>query len=370
MNTTSTSFEYVHDTSLDYRLPDKRTAVRPVEPVSSYVAEVMPDDIAAVRAGSLSVSAFEDNAERLAEQVAAPDAPTRTESVIALADAAMLESAILGLGGRVRSKSYALTDRMADRIGESASLTYEGIIGRNPLTHDPRLFTQGATGEKELLFYAAHKQIERHLSASITAVRSALAQQDPGIVSDLLRGVVTRGIESVRGEFATLRNELDAESFDAIRPLFGEQTQRNIPGPSGNYSAGMVTLDDLLIGDREDVRTYNGHKMMQRSLYPGSTVADDAFAGREDMRMAEASATQGRTINVAASTSPEVRKAASEVFALMAEVRRMHVSSAAKHIADVLKDDNVKGTGGQSHLRRYLTMPIDMYSDASSLLQS
>ncbi len=286
------------------------------------------------------------------------------ERAIALLDLKMLESAFVHSNWAAPEKLTQLIDKLSGP--EIPMLTYEELVGTNP-KGDLRLFTTGAIGDTERMFYEAHRNTESNLARAISKMRTAIgilieSGENGGEV--MLRNVsetLTQSTESLSPMLLTMRNlgMMPLGHFDTFRGFFNPHPIRGLKGPSGAFSARFYTFDLLLRGNLLP-EEYIEYIDTNRPYYSkaGRDGVDEAFELREG----------GNTLADLCkkyNDPTEIRPHIDRLIKFMDAFRKMHKLAVAKQIPAALSG-SITGTGGEVNVRDFLTRRIGMEKPANN----
>ena len=279
-------------------------------------------------------------------------------SSLALFDSVMIERALQHAGRPVPVVVEQLIKTVADQLNCLPALTYEHVIHSNPLQTDPRIFTEPKEGRGEFFFYSVHREIEAALAETICKLRSALLRSS----SSDEAVCVLEGIEALRGGMMQLIRELPPKEFNRFRPFFNNDA-RNLPGPSGFFSAGVYVLDAYLTGSHPDMRAFLALKAKSLQLYP-ATCAQQRFTGIMDIHNAHMSLHQRGDLLSEEYFPPKLRR---RIASAMAEARRAHFRLCKFFLPELFVDYEKTGTAQVSGVPTFLLKPIALYEQIAAM---
>ncbi|MBM3231599.1 hypothetical protein FJZ28_04735 [Candidatus Peregrinibacteria bacterium] len=340
----------------------KRTPRRPLNDLSTFVVERLPTLLADTKAQELH-----DEAEQLASQAD----PTGRESALALLDAAMLQRAVLSVGGKPGPEIAGLVEHISGSIESIPGLTYEGVIHANPLQADPRVFGSGESARAELFFYDVHARIEQQLAIVISRLFQLLAA-DEGDTESTREAIAAAqdGFHVMQKGFRALMHDLSKDAFSSMRRYFSNDHVQGMSGPSALFSAGVYCLDSLVQGQTAKVRAFQReHKFLRQEYYPRTTAMGDGFVGITDMQKANSYVAQGRTISLHTQCSDHagLSEDYAQLLHIGGQTRKMHMGVVKTFLPEVwtttpTEVDGAKGTAGTSP-KQIFDESIRMYDE-------
>lgn len=378
---------------LPIRLPEQRTPKRPLETVSDFVVNELPD---AIHAGDVA------RLRGICSNISETDVG---DPHVALLDLKCMERAFMALNEKRPDALMNATNVRAEKLKINPALTYEDVILRNPLLEDPRFFTRQNLQKSEHLFYAVHREIELHCCSTFKMMRSLLNDQfylgsnpprasivnpildfprsfmGPGfeeMAASMLLPVndvtyaqkvgpgVAGGILRMHSALERLQTELPREDFASFRGYFQPDEERNAPGPSGKFSAGMYCLDECIAP--AEFSAYNERKFQEIQHFPTTTAIRNQVIGQDDMRHLRNISGKRSVINVLADiedTHPNentdyIHKARMAIPKLMKNMRSLHYRIMLQFLPEIKS-----GTGGEKDIRSYVAAPIQLYTRLS-----
>ncbi|MCA6116793.1 hypothetical protein J6524_18085 [Bradyrhizobium sp. WSM 1738] len=126
-------------------------------------------------------------------------------------------------------------------------LSYEDMILTNPVQSDPRVYCLGAAGVEERDFCLGHQLIESELQLAIEALLELrdTAEADAGHCL----AVCLECLESAKFILTRFYEHMSPDLFGQFRVFYGKNPYKNRLGPSGRFSARIVAVSVLLVGD-------------------------------------------------------------------------------------------------------------------------
>lgn len=346
--------------------PARAEPMRPLGEVSDFVTEKMPALLAGIHSGTLDTREYVQTALNQASRglndiVPIVNFPSHRMNSLAHLDACMLRESVLAHDDAANSEVLdALVRRTANLSNSAPALTYEGVIYANPITEDPRTFSEGNDAQAEMLFYECHRRIERNLAQTLFHL-SALLRSSAGSREKkaFVYESLVPAIERVTADMGNLLVELPEESFGSFRRYFSPSSRRNLKGPSGLFSAGVYALDAYCIGNHPAMESFQAGKLADESYYPSTTILKHDFAGRADMHEADQAVREGQTL-----LSSNIPSALAEVASQILKMRKVHFGIASKFVMKHLGAEI--GTAGKN-IREFLQRPINAYMDVAQI---
>ncbi|WP_426441175.1 hypothetical protein [Bradyrhizobium genosp. P] len=126
-------------------------------------------------------------------------------------------------------------------------LSYEDMILTNPVQSDARVYCLGAAGVEERDFCLGHQLIESEFQSAIDALLELrdVAGADAG---QCLARCLER-LESASGVLTGFDERMSPDLFSQFRVFYGKNPYKNTLGPSGRFSARVVAVSVLLVGE-------------------------------------------------------------------------------------------------------------------------
>ncbi len=362
MNNQSLTIDQIPEPSEMKRLP-----LRPLGTVSDFVALELPNFIRDVKKGNRQVDELSNTVEELCEHTNIRQRPTTLGHL----DLFMLRTSIASLKGKVGEKIQTLCEQYSMAIGSLGVLTYEDLIHANPLETDPRVLTN----RSELFFYGAHRKIETACSEIVCLIEELLSKQnDSEIIADGVRESVCPRLQLIQKQMEQMNTDLSVDDFTRMRPFFMAYGQEKMRGPSGNFSAGIFSVDSLIYGQNVEMQAFQLMKLCDLKYYPMTTAHHDSFSGRNDMITSHAHGLKGHTVHaILANGSDESRSVLRTTLTAMSNIRKVHFGLARKFIVEPLvaegqlEESEIEGTA-RHKLKSYLMKARTIYDDAISSL--
>ncbi|MFH0302484.1 hypothetical protein AAFX91_36005 [Bradyrhizobium sp. 31Argb] len=243
---------------------DRGQRKRPLGLVSNVVADQLPHFIAeikgserpdeAVKALGSSINAMIASADHDGQLLKLPDpdfAVAKTD-VQYLVNCAYQMSAFAGLDpvqaeltvGEALSRLARLSCQRQPSI---EVLSYEDMILTNPVQSDPRIYCLGAAGVEERDFCLGHQLIESELKLAIAALLELRDAADADAHQCL--ALCLERLESANYVLARFFEHMSPDLFSQFRVFYGKNPYKNRLGPSGRFSARVVAVSVLLVGE-------------------------------------------------------------------------------------------------------------------------
>ncbi|WP_244563878.1 hypothetical protein [Ensifer aridi] len=126
-------------------------------------------------------------------------------------------------------------------------LSYEDMILTNPLQSDPRVYCLGSAGVEERDFCLGHQLIESELQSAM----DALLELRDAVGADARQclAVCVERLESAICVLARFYERMAPDLFGQFRVFYGKNPYKDRLGPSGRFSARIVAVSVLLIGE-------------------------------------------------------------------------------------------------------------------------
>jgi hypothetical protein len=330
---------------------EQRAPDRPFEALSSYVVETMPMVLDDIRKGHTHVDELIKGAEARVPFFRMSVFANPKARDLAGLDAKMLEAAIVHSGGTPKRGLATLVDDLSRATGMKAGITYEDLIFINPLKSDPRLFTTGEAGRAERDFYLGHRLLEDPLRQAVQKCKDASevlqVRGKQGIVkAGTLLHEAQRLFIPVTSYTSQIGQNMSKESFKIFRQYLGGNTDRNIVGPSGKFTAGIPTLD-FLLGGLAIVAEYPKLEE-EMGYYPR--------AGQKEIQMARAKAQSGQSLidlSRAFGNPKELFGPLQTMSSAIREFRGAHMKAVRHQVPEALAN-TATGTGGEDDAGTFL----------------
>lgn len=262
---------------------------RPLEEVSNFVIEQLPQELEYVRNGQAHGDDLRDIAADIlrntSDSIFANALQDPLQRDLAGLDLKILEAAIVHSSSKPPGMLVQLVNKFSQASDQPPIITYEEIILVNPVL-DRRTFTNGEIGKSEADFYEGHRLIEGHLDNVVDGIVSGiqiLAERNIAGVEEVTQRLQTAsaGFTSVIEYMHVIGMKMRREHFAEFRQYLGSHSLRNLKGPSGAFTAGIPTIDLLLAGENlpgefyaylEENRMYfprSGRKGLERARILG-----------------------------------------------------------------------------------------------------
>ncbi|WP_185754149.1 hypothetical protein [Sinorhizobium sp. PC2] len=243
---------------------DRRQPKRPLGPVSNFVTDQLPYCIAEIKASKRPDQAVKALWRSTNAMIAATDCEAQllglpqSEFEIAKTDVEYLVncayqiSAFAGLQpvdaeltvGEALSRLARLSRQRQPSVDV---LSYEDMILTNPLQSDPRVYCLGSAGVEERDFCLGHQHVESELQSAMDALLE-LRDSDEADARQCLALCVER-LESANCVLARFFEHMSPDLFGQFRVFYGKNPYKDRLGPSGRFSARIVAVSVLLIGE-------------------------------------------------------------------------------------------------------------------------
>lgn len=243
---------------------DRKQRKRPLGLVSDFVVDQLPHFIAeikcserpseAVKALGRTINAMtaEMDYDELLLSLSHSDFEIAKTDVQYLVNSAYQLSAFAGLHpwdaeqtvGVALSRLARLTCERQPSIGV---LSYEDMILTNPVQSDPRVYCLGAAGVEERDFCLGHQLIETELQSAIEALVELRDVADADAAQCLSRCL--EHVESANRVLTRFDQHMSPDLFGQFRVFYEKNPYKNTLGPSGRFSARVVAVSVLLIGE-------------------------------------------------------------------------------------------------------------------------
>lgn len=310
-----------------------RTPVRPLGAVSDFVVEEMPALLAQTENGG-ETGMLATRLMAVAQQIDLKNLESSDEKKLGLLDVKLLRIAAHQIGAR---EVMDVIDIHIEQVSHDPvySLTYEDIILSNPAS-DPR--HMGMKSGPEVGFYIGHQMIEQSLIEVSQLVFEGITGNDEDLLANNLYKSAEIYKTSINNVMQSYRRDLSTEDFNAIRPYFSGDEDKEEPGPSGAFTGQVPLMDRLMFGN--DSSLLDHFKDNQR-YFPEAEVNKFKEIG------GEFSSVQA----IAEKSSNNMLKGGyNALVEQMTAFRSYHYASVSKHIPK-----KSSGTGGVNDAHIYLT---------------
>lgn len=146
--------------------------------------------------------------------------------------------------GLALSRLARLTCERQPSIGV---LSYEDMILTNPVQSDPRVYCLGAAGVEERDFCLGHQLIETELQSALEALVELRDVPDADAGQCLSRCL--EHVESANRVLTRFDQHMPPDLFGQFRVFYEKNPYKNTLGASGRFSARVVAVSVLLIGE-------------------------------------------------------------------------------------------------------------------------
>ncbi|TDW34189.1 MULTISPECIES: hypothetical protein [Rhizobium] len=243
---------------------DRRERKRPLGLLSNFVSDQLPHCIAeikaserpdeAVKALGRSINAMIAETDYKAQllNLPQPEFGVAKTDIQYLVNCAYQMSAFAGLhpvdaeltvGGALRQLARVSCQRQPS----IDVLSYEDMILTNPLQSDPRVYCLGSAGVEERDFCLGHLLIESELQSAM----DALLEMRDAVGADARQclAVCVERLEAAVCVLARFNERMSPDLFGQFRVFYGKNPYKDRLGPSGRFSARIVAVSVLLIGE-------------------------------------------------------------------------------------------------------------------------
>ncbi|WP_353642740.1 hypothetical protein [Mesorhizobium sp. WSM2239] len=243
---------------------DCRQRIRPLGNVSDFVADQLPHHIAEIKGSERPDETVKALGHSINTMIAGTDCEahllnlSQSEFGVAktdiqyLVNCAYQMSAIAGLHPVDAELTVGEPLRRIARLSRQRQpsidvLSYEDMILTNPLESDPRVYCLGSAGVEERDFCLGHQLIESDLQSAMDAL---LELRDAvGADADQCLALCVKSLESANYVLERFYEHLSPDLFGEFRMFYGKNPYKDRLGPSGRFSARIVAVSVLLIGE-------------------------------------------------------------------------------------------------------------------------
>lgn len=329
----------------------RRVPNRPLGEFSDYIVDCLPS---LVNQGLLEQESINLRTEMVYIRSlifdCIPNDPEKIPSEkrnLALLDLVMMETALSNLSllykdvVEVPPELIRSTTFLATKLQMVPTLSYQSvIIDNDPL--DPRVFTTGETAEHEWFFYRVHAKIEKHNKSLIEVLLKMASEKDLSAVPIVrIRTVITEFVHSVT-TMQELVKHFSKEHFEKFRNFFFGNSERQMPGASGLFSATLSVLDVLLLKEYdlvEDLRE-GGSQLMPKPTY----AKEENYTSTDDLERAKEYRKRFGSLIERNYHSENIEhlKMLSQIIEFLRDFRRKHMGAVSRFTPEVA---NENGTG-------------------------
>ncbi|WP_245320091.1 hypothetical protein [Bradyrhizobium sp. LMTR 3] len=231
-----------------------------------------------------------------------------------------------------------------DRKPSIEVLSYEDMILANPVQSDPRVYCLGAAGVEERDFCLGHQLIESDLQLAIDALLELRDTADADARQCL--AVCLERLKSANYVLTRFYEHMSPDLFGQFRVFYGKNPYTNRLGPSGRFSARVVAVSVLLVGEdlfqQKPQFYWDVYRLSEyypqgcinevfRWLSPGNTSAEPTPTWLEG----EAEFPRTATISpVIERLGDEIAKLRASCVDALDQFTRMHRITALKHMVE------------------------------------
>lgn len=243
---------------------DRRQRTRPLGIVSDFVADQLPYCIAEIKGSERPDEAVKALGHSINAMIAGTDYEAHLlnlpqfefgvakTDIQYLVNCAYQLSAFAGLDPvdaelTVGEALSRLARQSCQRQPSIDVLSYEDMILTNPVQSDPRVYCLGSAGVEERDFCLGHQLIESDLQSAMDAlleVRDAV-----GADAHQCLALCMARLESANCVLARFYDRMSPDLFGEFRVFYGKNPYKDRLGPSGRFSARIVAVSVLLIGE-------------------------------------------------------------------------------------------------------------------------
>ncbi|WP_245267679.1 hypothetical protein [Mesorhizobium sp. WSM1293] len=242
---------------------NRRLRIRPLGMVSDFVADQLPHRIAEVKNSERRAEAVKALGRSIDTMLAGEDYEanllnlTQSEFGVAKTDIQYLvniayqmsafaglnhDDAELAVGGRLRR----IADLSCKQHPSIDVLSYEDMILTNPVESDPRVYCLDSAGVEERDFCLGHQLIERDLHFAIDTL--LILRDEAGADARQCLTLFLEHLESANYILTRFHDSMSPDLFGEFREFYGKNPYKNRLAPSGRFSASVVAVSVLLVG--------------------------------------------------------------------------------------------------------------------------
>ncbi|RAZ92384.1 hypothetical protein DPM33_00230 [Mesorhizobium hawassense] len=243
---------------------DRRQRRRPLGTVSDFVVEQLPHYIAEIKGSERPDGAVKALGHSINTIIAGADYEahlldlSHSEFGVAKTDVHYLVNCVYQMSaaaGLDRVDAELTVGEPLRRIARLSCqrqrsidvLSYEDMILSNPLESDPRVYCLGSAGVEERDFCLGHQLIESDLQAAMDAL---LELRDAvGADAGQCLALCVKSLESANDVLARFYEHMSPDLFSEFRVFYGKNPYKDRLGPSGRFSARIVAVSVLLMGE-------------------------------------------------------------------------------------------------------------------------
>ncbi|MFG3591590.1 MULTISPECIES: hypothetical protein [Bradyrhizobium] len=340
---------------------DRGQRKRPLGLVSNFVADQLPHCIAeikgskrpdeGVKALGRSVNAMIASTDYVVQllNLPQPDFAIAKTDIQYLVNCAYQMSAFAGLDPvdaelTVGEELSRLACLSCHRQPSIEVLSYEDMILANPVQSDPRVYCLGAAGVEERDFCLGHQLIESELQLAIDALLEL--RDAAGADARQCLSVCLERLESANNVLTRFYEHMSPDLFGQFRVFYGKNPYKNRLGPSGRFSARIVAVSVLLVGEELFQQRPQFYRDVYRlsEYYPQGCIHEVFRWLSPDNRSAELTPTwlEGKAdFPKSATISPVMERHGNEIGKLRAscvyaldQFTRMHRITALKYTVE------------------------------------
>ncbi|MER8563526.1 GNAT family N-acetyltransferase [Mesorhizobium sp. M0115] len=270
---------------------DRSQAKRPLGIVSDFVAEQLPHHIAQIKGNERPDEAVKELGQSINAMIRGTDCEAQLinlpqsdfgvakTDIQYLVNCAYQMSAFAGLNPvdaelTVGEPLMRIAQLSRQRQPSIDVLSYEDMILTNPVESDPRVYCLGSAGVEERDFCLGHQLIEGDLQSAI----EALLELRDTVAADARKclSLCMKSLESAIYILERFYEHMSHDLFGQFRMFYGKNPYKDRLGPSGRFSARIVAVSVLLIGEELLRQKPQFYKDVYRlsEYYPQKCIGD------------------------------------------------------------------------------------------------
>lgn len=243
---------------------DRRLRIRPLGIISDFVADQLPHRIAEIKKSEQQAEAVKALGRSINAMLAAGDHEahllnlTQSEFGVAKTDIQYLLNIVYQMSAFAGLNHYDAELTVGERLRRIAALScerepsidvlsYEDMILTNPVESDPRVYCLDSAGVEERDFCLGHQLIERDLQFAVDTLLELRDQV--GADARWCLTLCLERLESANYILTRFHDHMSPDLFGKFREFYGKNPYKNRLAPSGRFSARVVAVSVLLIGE-------------------------------------------------------------------------------------------------------------------------